>query len=252
VGGRQMSGRAGERQFFFIHVMKTAGGTLLQQILANFERTAVYPHVRLDPDMHAANYSLAYLARLPQERRDAVSVFTGHFPFVAVELLGIDLTTITIVRDPVERTLSYLRHCRRHHDQHRDLALEEIYEDPFFHPCFIRNHQAKLFALRASDQPRSFMDPLEIDDERLALAKANLEQVDVVGTQDRFEDLLSELEDRFGWTQAPVKNRNVGRGDDRVAPSFRRRIAADNEADVEFFAHAQRLREGRRVAGAPT
>ena len=232
--------------------MKTAGGTLLQQILANFERTAVYPDRRLDPDMHAANYSLAYLARLPDDRRDAVSVFTGHFPFVAVELLGIDLTTITILRDPVERTLSYLRHCRHHHEQHRGLSLEEIYEDPFFNPCFIRNHQAKLFALSPADQPRSYMDPLEIDDARLELAKANLDRVDVVGTQERFDDLLRELEERYGWVEAPVKNRNIGRGSDRVAPSFRRRIAADNEADIEFFEYAQRLRERRRLAGART
>ena len=46
-----MGARDGERRFFFVKVMKTAGGTLLQQILANFERERVYPYERYDPDM---------------------------------------------------------------------------------------------------------------------------------------------------------------------------------------------------------
>ena len=161
--GGEMGAGDGERRFFFVKVMKTAGGTLLQQILANFEREQVYPYERYDPDMETANYNIEYLTRLSAERRDAISVFTGHFPFVAVEMLGMELTTITILRDPVERTLSYLRHCKRHHEQHRELALEEIYEDPFFYPCFIENHQAKQFAFTVEDRPQTYMDVLDVD-----------------------------------------------------------------------------------------
>ena len=228
--------------------MKTAGGTLRRQILANFERVEVYPLRRLDPDMRRANYRLDYLTALSAERRAQIRVFTGHFPFVAVELLGMELTTITILRDPVDRTLSYLRHCKQHHEQHRDLSLEEIYEDPFFHPSFIKNHQAKLFAFTADDEPESYMDALDVDSRRLALAKENLERVDVVGTQERFGALLSELEQRFAWRVARVEDKHVNPGSD-VAASFRRRIADDNQADMEFFEHAMRLCE-RRIAGA--
>ena len=60
-----MSGPPADRKFFFIHVMKTAGGTLRRQILANFEREQVYPMKRLDPDMRDANYRLDYLTSLP-------------------------------------------------------------------------------------------------------------------------------------------------------------------------------------------
>lgn len=237
----------GIRKFFFIKVMKTAGGTLLQQILVNFERAEVYPYEKYDADLGAANYDIGYLTGLSAERRDEISVFTGHFPFVAVELLGMDLTTITILRDPVERTLSYLRHCKRHHDQHRDLPLEEIYEDPFFFPCFIENHQAKQFALTVDDRPQSYMDVLEVDGPRLELAKANLATVDVIGLRERFDDLLGELHHRFRWTSAAVKDRNVSRGEEGgVPPSFRRRIAADNAADMEFYEFARDLCEQRR------
>ena len=243
-----MGARDGERRFFFVKVMKTAGGTLLQQILANFEREQVYPYERYDPDMETANYGIDYLTGLSAERRDAIRVFTGHFPFVAVELLGMELTTITILRDPVERTLSYLRHCKRHHEQHRDLALEEIYEDPFFYPCFIENHQAKQFAFTVEDQPADATWTCSMSTAaRLELAKANLARVDVVGLQERFDDLLEELHERYGWTVAAVANRNVSDGEgDGVAESFRRRIAADNEADMEFYEFARELCEQRR------
>ena len=236
------------RKFFFLHVMKTAGGTLRRQILANFDRDEVYPLRRFDPDMRRANYSLDYLMGLPAERRARIRVFTGHFPYVAVELLGMQLTTITILRDPVERTLSYLRHCKRYHEQHQELSLEEIYEDPFFYPAFIENHQAKLFAFAVEDGPESYMDSIEVDSGRLALAKDNLERVDVVGTQERFDDLLSELRRRFGWRLAPVVDKHVNPGGS-VPNSLRRRIAEDNQADVEFFEHALRLCERRRLAG---
>ena len=238
-----------DQKFFFLHVMKTAGGTLRRQILANFARDEVYPYKKLDPDVMDANYRIDYLTGLPRERYERIRAFTGHFPFVAVELLEMELTTITMLRDPVERTLSYLRHCRHYHSRHRGLPLEEIYEDPFFFPSFIKDHQAKLFAFTREDEPQSYMDALDVDAERLAAAKRNLESVDVVGTQDRFDDLLAELERRFGWARAEVPDQHVIERDE-VPESFRRRIADDNAADMEFYEHALELCRRRGGVGA--
>ena len=227
--------------------MKTAGGTLRQEIFANFDREQVYPWERLDSDMVRANSNLEYLTSLPAARRARLRAFTGHFPFVAIELLGGELTTITLLRDPVERTLSYLRQVKRRVDQGRGLRLEDIYEHPYLFPCFIKDHQAKLFAFTREDRPRSYMDVLDVDAKRLEIAKRNLERVDVIGIQDHFEELLSELERRFGWRRAPVSNRNVDPGPPGDVPaSFRLRIAEDNPAEMEFFEHARRLVEQRR------
>jgi hypothetical protein len=238
-----------DQRFFFIHVMKTAGGTLRRHILANFEREQVYPWELIDADMLVANTSLEYLTGLPASRRAQIRVFTGHFPFMAGELLGGGLTTITILRDPVERTLSFLRQRKRDDDMRRSLSLEEIYEDPGLFRSLIKNHQAKLFALTVDDQPRSFGDDIDVDTGRLEVAKRNLERVDVIGIQERFDELLAELERRFGWRRGHVANRNVHRGTREAAPpSFRRRIAEDNSADMEFFEYAVQLCEQRRRA----
>ena len=114
---------------------------------------------------------------------------------------------------------------------------------------FIRDHQAKLFALTAEDNPESYMDVLDVDDRRLELAKASLERVDVVGVQERFGDLLQELEERCGWRRTSVPDKNVAGGEPAGASaSFRHRIAKDNRADMEFYEYARALCE-RPVRG---
>jgi hypothetical protein len=90
------------------------------------------------------------------------------------------------------------------------------------------------------------MSPLDVDAERLELAKANLAKVDVVGTQETFDDVLADLRERFGWDMGSAENIHVTPGKREVPESFRRRIAADNPADMEFYAFAQELRAGRR------
>lgn len=237
-----------QQQFFFIHVMKTAGGTLRQHMRANFGRGEVWPFDIFDQrDLKQANIRLDFLTSLPAERRAEIRVYTGHYPFVAVEMLAEELTTITLLREPVERTLSYLRALKRDNPDHHESSLEEMYEDPFFFPCFIKDHQAKLFALTVEDRPESYMDTLEVDAERLAIAKANLERVDVIGLQDRFDEMLAELRRRFGWRAAEAPNRNVGPPGEAPAP-LRRRIAEDNPAEMEFYEHARQVYERRHGA----
>jgi hypothetical protein len=226
-----------DQRFFFIHVMKTAGGTLRQHLRTNYAPDQFYPLKQFEPDMHRANVRLDYLTSLPPHRRHRIRVFTGHFPFVAAELMGGGFITLTILRDPVERTLSFLRQYRRNHGG----SLEEIYEDPILFPSLIHNHQAKLFAITAEDRPESYMDVLEVDAERLALAKANLDRVDAVGIQERFEEFLALLGERFGWRFGNVSDRNVTEKRADAPESLRRRIAGDNEADMEFYEHAREL-----------
>jgi hypothetical protein len=157
--------------------------------------------------------------------------------------------TLTILRDPIERTISYHKHCKRYHDQHRTLSLEEIYEDPFTFPALIRNHQAKLFAMTPDDEPESYLDVIEIDDRRLEVAKANLERVDVLGLQEHFPELLEEMTHRYGWRFGHVDDHHVSE-ESKIPDSFRRRIADDNAADLAFYEHARQVWERRRAGVA--
>jgi hypothetical protein len=236
-----------DSRFFFIHIMKTAGDTFRQHAYANFEAGEVYPAKDLDVDLQLANWSIDYVTRLPPERRARTRVYTGHFPFVTVELLGLDVITMTILRDPVDRTISRLRHRQHYDDQSRSMRLEEIYEDPFFFPMHIHNHQAKMFAITIRDCPESFMDVLDVDERRLGIAKRNLEQVDVLGFQERFDEFLGEVEQRYEWRfRALRRGHGVPPLTSDIPRSFRKRIGEDNAADVAFYEHARDLDRHRR------
>lgn len=232
-----------EPRYFFIHVMKTGGASFREHVYANFAAGEVYPVPDVD-DVHDA-WLIGYLLGQPPERLAGFRAFTGHFPFVVPTLLGGDLRTLSVLRDPVERTISYLKHCKRRHPQHHDLTLEQIYEDPFTFPCLIHNHQAKIFAMTADDKLESYMDVLDIDDRRLALAEENLERVDVLGVHERYGEFVDDVRTRFGWRFDPRPDRRVSRAPWPASAGLRRRIADDNAADVELYQHARRVVERR-------
>jgi hypothetical protein len=186
-----------------------------------------------------------YLLGLSPERLASFRGYTGHFPFVVTRLLGIDLVTLTILRDPIDRTISYLKHCKRYHEQHHDLSLEEIYHDEFHFPCFIHNHQAKIFSMTTDDRLESYMDVIDVDDRRLEIAKQNLETVDVLGLHERYGEFLDALRQRFGWLLDRQIKRRVGREQWEVPPGLRQRIADDNAADMAFYEHAVLLHDER-------
>jgi hypothetical protein len=222
---------------FFIHIMKTAGTAFRQSIRAQFDDRELYPSRHYDPDFFHAHTSIGYLVGTSPDRRAHIRAFMGHFPYVATELLRQDLVTLTVLREPVDRTVSHLKHLHFYTPQNRDRSLEEIYEDPILQPCFLRNHQAKMFAFTEADAPTTYMDVLDIDERRLVEAKANLDKVDLIGFVDSYKRFLVDVEERFGWRLDKSMRRRVAPAGD-VSKNLRRRIEADNAADLEFYDYA--------------
>lgn len=252
---------AAEPPIFFIHVMKTGGVTLLESIRARYAAGEVYPDAELDlthlaPDRVAFRHlTLQYLDAIPSSRRDRIRVYAGHFPQVACDVLGGRFRTVTILRDPVERTISLLRQFQRaipwmvaaDAAPHAPLALEEIYEQPHIFEPLVHNHQTKLFSMTLADHPTGYMQEIAVDDTRLAAAKANLDTVEVVGLTERYAEFLTLVDAHFGW-QVPKDVRiNVSPPDDPlpVEHPLRARIAEDNAIDLAFYAHAKALVDSR-------
>ena len=251
-----------DRPIFFIHVMKTGGTTVFRNLRENYPLQELYPYKDLDIQFDGLrldirhHLSVSYLLSLSPERRSQIKVYTGHFPFVATELMGADHTTMTILRDPIDRTVSLLRQFRRKapwmDDSYREppmatRTLEEVYEHPLIFGPLIRNHQTKIFSMRESDNPESYMDLLDVDEARLELAKHNLDKVDIVGLTERYDDLLDELEERFGWVVDREARANPTPRSEvqEVDPSLLERIAEDNAIDIEFYRYAQEVQARR-------
>jgi hypothetical protein len=240
-------------RFLFVHIMKTGGTSLVRPLRRNFEAGEFYPdHADIRDDGRLEQWELAYVLGLSEERKRTIRVFAGHFPFVIGELLGGGFTTLTVLRDPVDRTISMLWQLRRDPGGRREMAtgsLEAIYDDPINFRLLLHNHQTKIFSLTAADEPDSFMDDIVVDGSRLALAKDNLATVDVIGLTDRYTEFVNELRSRFGWRlRTDLRANEAAAAAAEVPASLRRRIADDNAIDMEFYEYATELVRCRGAA----
>lgn len=234
--------------YFFMHIMKTAGTSLAWQLDKAFPPQAIYPtpgsHRHMDE-----YWKIDEVRALSDAQRRPIRLFHGHFPSMLGDMVGAD-RTITLLRDPVERTLSHIRHCERHFPQHHGKPLEQIYEDDWHHPLLFRDYQVKQFALTAADEPKGHTDVIDVDDERVGIAREALERVTHLGLTDRYDELIDDLRRATGWPIHSGPRLQVGDGDrdDADVGDLRERIAHDSAADVAFYAFAVDLYDRRRAA----
>lgn len=239
-----MSG--GGTQFFFVHVMKTAGGTFKRHIGRNVPRELVYPPPTA-PEGRADIYlSTEHLQTLSKDERRRYRVIAGHYPFAARHLLDDDVVTLTLLRDPVERTISHIRLIQRTDPRFAQCSLAQVYDDPMSHSFFFHNYQARVFAY---DDPANAtaMAEVEWDDDRVELARRNLASIDVFGFRERLDEFLDKTSARFGWMiHDGVASKNVA-PDVEIDPELRARIEADSVIDIEFHRWALELYDSRHA-----
>ena len=240
------------RRFFFAHVQKAAGTSLFAQLRRHFDRDEIYPDPSDNVPGPAPVLFVSHLQARYAVRRGRIRVVTGHFPIRVTEVLDDEFVTLSVLRDPVDRTLSFLRHhrLRTPADAHR--SLEEIYSDPIRFHGLIHNNMVKMFSLSPGEMALGDGLMTHVKDfstARFEEAKQRLASVDVLGIDSHFDAFLDELVARFGWRLGQMMHANRTPADD-VSASFRRRIARDNAADVELFVYAQQLCAQRRRTGS--
>jgi len=245
--------------------MKTGGTTLFQQLRARYG-DGLWPHPDLDLRFEGRrlevrhHLSLSYLAEIPAERRRSIDVYMGHLPYAARDVLA-PRTVASVLRDPVERTISLLRQFRRRPpwmsaDDRRptlaDATLEEVYAHPAVFGPLVRNHQTKIFSMRRSAGVESYLDVVELDRGDLAAAMANVAALDVLGVMEWYDAFLDDLEAGFGWRLHRGAHANAAPADDDepVGDALRRKITEDNALDVELYEYARALVRSRIDRGA--
>jgi hypothetical protein len=235
------------RRFFYVHVQKAAGTEVRERLKRQFAPNELYPDAT-DGDLFAVapQVSVAQLLARWAARREEIRVITGHFPYATAELLDADFARLSVLREPVDRVLSHLRHHRRLVPETRDRSLEELYDD-VLRPEFFHNHMVKVFSLTADEVAESaaldrwaVLKVIDFTPDRLTRAKANVERLDVLGLQDHLEEFCAELTARFGWQLGAPLHANRTEYED-VPRALRDRIAADNALDAELWAHAREV-----------
>jgi len=286
-------GQVDVRRFFFVHLMKTGGTSFAFQLRKQFHPDQVFPSEgfdRRDEKDVAVYVSVARLLRLSPERRADIRVYTGHFPFIVAELLDPELVTLALLRDPVDRTISVLKHFKRLSKRYSAYTLEEIYDDPFVFAHFIENHQTRMFSVTAEDNPEAFGSQMSywatasllgigppreseaqvevdreravaaakesmVDERRFAVAKKQLARVGVIGFTEQYDEFIDELRRRFGWWPSGLDTEakaNLSREAWAESAGLRERIAADNGFDVELYEYAKQLVDRRRASSPAT
>ncbi len=238
-----------DARYFFIHVQKTAGTSLYFQLRKALGSPAVYPdRGRGDYDDVSDEaqpiLSVDHLERRWAARRQEIRVVTGHFPMCTTDLLDADFRSFTLLRDPVERTLSYLRHHLELYPGDGSASIEDVYDDDFRFRGLIHNHMVKMFSLTADEMDAGALTRVDFGPQHLQRAKENLARVDVVGFQERYAGFCEQLNARFRWKLSDP--RHINRTTPvPVDPGLRERIAADNAFDVELYAYARELSRER-------
>jgi hypothetical protein len=243
VRGRRRDTSGGEppQRFFLVHMQKTAGTTLRHRFLHHFEEDAVFPN-RTDGGLRTAVISVSNLLERWSVRGDEIRLVAGHFPLHTTEMIGVPFTTMTVLRPPVERTLSFLRHQKKIYPEDRKKSLDEVYADPFRFNGLVRNHMVRMLSLRPDEMKPGdgALTDVAYTSERLELAKEGLASVDAFGLQSHFEEFCTELTVRFGVDLGPPLNVNTTEPEETPA-GLADRIAEDNALDMELYEYACRL-----------
>ena len=237
------------RRFFYVHVQKAAGTELRERLKRHFAPEAMYPD-KTDGDLFsvAPQVSVGQLLRRWEQRKAEIEIITGHFPYSTIELLDAEFVTLSVLREPVERTLSHLRHHRKMTPETRDLSLEALYDEVFL-PVYFHNHMVKMFSLTADEIAASAekntwaaVRAIDFTPERLARAKDQVSRLDVLGRARRLRGVLlgAGVTIRLGARRAPVREPHAHRSGAGESPRAHRRRQRDGRRAVRVRARSPR------------
>lgn len=221
-----------ELPIIFVHMFK-AGGTSLRQVIRNqFRGARVFEFLG---DFEGAN---AWRAR-PQSERDGFDLLIGHQHYGHHEFLTRPATYMTMLRDPVERVLSYYYYVKRYksHNAYKlgftdETTIEEfVFEGPYIQ---LDNIQTRLL----NPQPETQYPFGSIDEKMFETALANLGSIHRVGVVERMEDFMELLRMAEGWSipHVPMQNRTADRPEsERHSEAVIERIKELNRFDIRLY-----------------
>ena len=236
------------RRYFIVHLQKTAGTSLRDRLRTTFPDSAIYPNATDGRDKRISVISVPNLLERWEARRYEIRLIAGHFPLSTLELLDAEFFTLSVLRPPLERTLSYLRHQKKLNPADRDRSLEEIYDDPFRFNGLIRNHMMRMFSIGAKEMlaGEGILTDVPDTEERLAKAKESLAGLDAFGLQPRFDEFCVDLAARFDLDLGgPIRSNATEREDPPAV--LVERIMEDNALDLQLYDFAEQLHSERRT-----
>jgi Galactose-3-O-sulfotransferase len=195
----------GDQAVVFLHIKKT-GGVTLDEILYR-----EYPKETTHQIKAPLRETVAAFEQLPKEARARIRLLTGHVHYGIHEYLSPPTTYITLLRDPLERVLSFYYSIRRKpgHPLHEAVAGRMSLTD-FVTSGLSNQPDNGMVRVLAG---RSFQD-IPFGATHPKMLEAALEHIashfEVVGTTERFDESLVLMHQALGWKRLPrYVHRNV-------------------------------------------
>lgn len=180
-----------KKQFYFLHIPKTAGTTVSlilsrifkgQKILSNYTPKGKKKHSTLSPD-YKNNYDLSY----------------GHMPFNANEHLERGIEYFTFLRSPREHLLSGYKHLKGSGNSQikKKMDVSTLKLKDFLSKGHIKNLDNIAVRFLSGNTEKPF---LTINDSDLKLALENFNNhFSVFGITEYFDESLVLLADYMNW-----------------------------------------------------
>jgi hypothetical protein len=259
-----MRGRSGDFEAFFrtdgetgplivvYHVQKTAGTSLRRVVRANLPpaeaETLPYLHKEATTPADFRAWHERWYRSLDDDRRARLTCVMSHWSGYLLPALDRPADPLVLVREPVDRTLSYYWFKQRRRGPERPLEpLDRLYE--------LRGNRSDgaerpaLWDQLCNWQSRALLSPFhdtsglehsagpsadaELWRERL---RDLVDRVYLAGVQDRFSEYLELLRQRYGWEVFEARNKvNPLRPEEEVSAELRETILDHNWLDAELY-----------------
>jgi hypothetical protein len=226
----------------FLHIHKAAGTTLHRIIERQYAPARIWSF-----DEH---HSFQDFQALSLAEKAQIRMLRGHMIFGLHEMMPNPCIYFTLLRDPVERVISFYHYIRRnpHHYHTEMIASQGLTLGEYLQTgasTMMNNGQTRMLAgARQYDFPVG-----ECTDELLEAAKRNLRDwFAVVGLVEKFDETLLLLQRAFGWRRMFYVRQNVAERrptrDDLSAETLDL-VRKHNALDLQLYEYAKALFEAQ-------
>lgn len=222
----------------FLHIPKAAGTTFLQMLVNAFGQEHVYWLNHLEYDD-----SFKILQDIEQTDPERIYVIVGHINYGIHNILSNNYTYFTVVRDPVQRALSFFDYA---YSSPEHPLYETLRKGPIdFSDPEILNNISNLQTRMLCNSTISDISILSsVSKEYLKIAKRRLQSCAAVGITEEFDAFISLVNAKFGWNLSKIQEQNVTphrKYRAELDQAMIERIREHNRLDIELYEYAKEL-----------
>jgi hypothetical protein len=239
-----------KKPLIFVHIFRTGGNTLTRIIHREIPRKF----------WHRMRWGKEYVDEFKtftKEKIQSIKFIDGHMHFGLHEYISEPCDYITILRDPVERTVSQYYNTMRMlekpvYKRFKNMTLEEYVTTGADN---VTNIQTRVLS-NVSAIPKMLKTHSPLSHNAFEFAQKNLkDRFKVVGVTDQFDETLLILKKELGLKNIYYVKRGTGRKKDRNKETSAKAIElikSNNMKDIELYEYARKLLEEKIRSYGPS